>query len=71
MLLDDAIKLREAKKLEEKPIIIEPTVVAGIMTTKEGLKDVNVSLGSDGLKIEEAQNKTITRKPRKTKAKGR
>ena len=74
MLLDDAIKIRAAKKLKDDQ---KSVAVPGIMTTEKGVKKVSVSLSNDGLKIEEdlsAQMKEIkkkpkTRKPRKTKAK--
>ena len=54
MLLDDAKKIRAAKKLkeEQEAMALKPTVVSGIMITEKGAKEVNVSLGSDGLKIE-------------------
>ena len=83
MLLDDAIKIRAAKKLKEEQ---KPVVVPGIITTREGAKTVYVSLGSDGLKIgedlsvqtgepivqlKEIKKSSKKRKPQKTKKKGK
>jgi len=66
MLLDDAEKIRAAKKLKEGQ-----GSVTGIMVTEEGIKEVAVSLSDKGLEIIPKVKRKIkvTRKPRKTKTK--
>ena len=54
MLLEDAKKMRTAK--QEKEDKQDKTVVTGIMTTKDGIKEVDISLGSNGLEITEKES---------------
>jgi len=68
MLLEDAKKIRAAKPLEQSFIERDKTTVTGIKFTKDGIKEVDVSLGSAGLEITEKKvTKPKTKSPRKKK----